>query len=247
MPPSRQWRVHTSHGRRAHPIIGCRRWVPALQKTNHRHPPGRQAAGTPVIGRSRWVPALQKRQPRQCLRCSPGHNWHPPTRARLPGNARHHPSSPPPNQLPHLPHPQPVSTGSGVLLAFCEARTSLNDWAVRISSAPPDGSSYGTNPDHSTRPICSSRNRCLEGAACPSQHTFHNPRPRRLPAGRGSPALLRRDARCYHIHSRDDGVTWNPQPTSPPFSNRCANTWTGAFCNRPGHGIRLSRGPLPTA
>ncbi len=160
--------------------------------------------------------------------------------------------TPAPNQpAPICRIPSLVSTGNGVLLAFCEARTSLNDWsgADILQRRSTDGGSLWDKPRPLNPPdLLVQRNPLVLKAqlAHPDQHTFHNP----LALAGCQPGEVHllfcaEYARCYHIHSRDDGVTWSPPTdiTSVFEPLRQYMDWR-VLATGPGHGIRLSRGPF---
>jgi sialidase-1 len=145
--------------------------------------------------------------------------------------------------------PALVVTTKGTLLAFCEARKTVSDWAditILMRRSLDGGKTWSAPLDVGPTPTDVVRN-----AVAPKRRaggmqgpTRNNPGPIADPAGPVHLVYCGEYARCFYRRSDDDGRTWSvPIEITKSFESfRKTYPWK-VIATGPGHGIVISRGP----
>ncbi|MBI5802827.1 MAG: exo-alpha-sialidase, partial [Verrucomicrobia bacterium] len=144
-----------------------------------------------------------------------------------------------------------VVTKRGTVLAYCEARKGdRGDWGtidILLRRSTDGGKTWGARSNIANVPGPKSKNpvALAQKLATPGEVTYNNPVA--IPDANGAVHFLfcLEYARCFHLRSDDDGVTWSkPVEITTTFDKfRPEYDWK-VLATGPGHGIQLKAGRL---
>lgn len=144
-----------------------------------------------------------------------------------------------------------VVTAKGTVLAYCEARrTGKSDWDtidIYVRRSTDGGKTWGTRQKMADVPGPKTKNpvALAQKLANPDDVTYNNPVAIADRDGKVHFLFCLEYARCFYVHSTDDGVTWSkPVEITSTFEKfRPQYNWK-VLATGPAHGIQLRTGRL---
>ena len=144
-----------------------------------------------------------------------------------------------------------VVTKRGTVLAYCEARKSdKGDWGtidILLRRSTDGGKTWGPRANIANVPGPKAKNpvALAQKLATPGEVTYNNPVAIAHATGGVTFLFCLEYARCFMMHSDDDGVTWSqPLEITGTFDKfRPEYDWK-VLATGPGHGIQLKTGRL---